>query len=105
MGEPLRSLAVIYTNGVQQFVTFNAILSVLAQITKASLASPLAEIIGQLKWHWFSDMFKPQVVADFNIYDAACRGPYGAFVMLAKRRMWYAVFLLQPIFAWRSSMC
>jgi len=47
------------------------------------LILPVSEAIGQLKWIWFQ---KEAALWDFQVYDAASRGPWGAALLLIKTR-------------------
>ncbi|KIW05859.1 uncharacterized protein PV09_03062 [Verruconis gallopava] len=60
-------------------ITLNTYISVLSGISKYALALPIDEAIGQLKWHWFAR--RPRPLLDFERFDDATRGPYGAFAL------------------------
>ncbi|MCJ1440581.1 MAG: hypothetical protein MMC23_001066 [Stictis urceolatum] len=62
--------------------SLNSLLSVLSSIMKTALLYPIAEGIGELKWIWFA---APQPISDFDRYDSASRGPWGAFQLIVKR--------------------
>ncbi|KAI9788937.1 MAG: hypothetical protein M1835_001998 [Candelina submexicana] len=57
-------------------ITLNALISVLATISKAALLLPISEALSQLKWLWFRVGRKP--LDDFDIFDQASRGPWGS---------------------------
>lgn len=57
-------------------ITLNALVSLLATLSKAFMLVPLAESIGQLKWLWFEHKSRP--LADLQSHDAASRGIRGA---------------------------
>jgi hypothetical protein len=65
--------------------TLNAFVSVLSRIAGAALLLPVAEALGQLKWSWFikGDSKK---MWDFEMFDNASRGPWGAFLLLIHTR-------------------
>jgi hypothetical protein len=64
-------------------ITFNALISVLATLSKASMLVAVAACISQLKWHWFGQTRK---MRDFEIFDQASRGPWGALQLIARTR-------------------
>jgi hypothetical protein len=64
-------------------ITLNAYVSVFAAVSKAALILPTSEAISQLKWIWFQD---EAALWDFQLYDAASRGPWGAFMLLIRTR-------------------
>ena len=64
-------------------ITLNAYVAVFAAVSKAALILPVSEAIGQLKWIWFQ---KEAALWDFQVYDAASRGPWGAALLLIKTR-------------------
>jgi Protein of unknown function (DUF3176) len=64
-------------------ITFNALISVLATLSKASTLVAVAACISQLKWQWFGETRK---MRDFEIFDQASRGPWGSLQLLAKTR-------------------
>lgn len=63
-------------------VTLNAIVSILATISKALLAFTLDECLGQAKWIWFSRQRQP--LNDLNLIDEASRGPLGCCKILRR---------------------
>ncbi len=64
-------------------ITLNGFISVFSNLAKASLILPTAEALGQLKWSWFRQS-KPMM--DFEIFDSASRGPWGAFLLSLRTR-------------------
>jgi hypothetical protein len=80
--------------------TLNAFVSVLSRIAGAALLLPVAEALGQLKWSWFikGDSKK---MWDFEMFDNASRGPWGAFLLLihTKGKTVAALGALVTIFA------
>lgn len=62
-------------------ITLNAYISVLSGAGKFLMAVPLDSALGQLKWLWFwAD--RPRNLADFERFDNASRGPWGALTLL-----------------------
>ncbi|KAF2108885.1 hypothetical protein BDV96DRAFT_478095, partial [Lophiotrema nucula] len=53
----------------------NALVSILATISKGALMLTVAECLGQLKWVYFS--ISPQRMRYLEAFDAASRGPAG----------------------------
>lgn len=64
-------------------ITLNAFIAIFAAVSKAALILPVSEAIGQLKWMWFQKDVK---LWDFQIFDAASRGPWGSFMLLIRIR-------------------
>lgn len=60
-------------------ITINSLLSIFATIMSATMLVPIAEGIGQGKWHWFQQY---HALRDMEVYDQASRGPWGALKML-----------------------
>ncbi|KAH3976102.1 hypothetical protein HBI56_099790 [Parastagonospora nodorum] len=81
-------------------LTLNAFVSILSRIAGAALLLPVAEALGQLKWIWFirGDSKK---MWDFEMFDNASRGPWGAFLLLihTKGKTIAALGALVTIFA------
>jgi hypothetical protein len=57
--------------------------NVLGKIASAALIVPTSEALGQLKWNWFHDS---KAMWDFEIFDKASRGPWGALMLLFRTR-------------------
>ncbi|KAJ6283197.1 hypothetical protein J3E71DRAFT_378601 [Bipolaris maydis] len=81
-------------------LTLNAFVSVLSRIAGAALLLPVAEAIGQLKWSWFI-RGESKKMWDFEMFDNASRGPWGAFLLLihTKGKTIAALGALVTIFA------
>lgn len=62
----------------------NALVSIAITLSKSSLLMLIAEGISQLKWAHFAE--KRQVLYDLQLFDAASRGPWGAFLLLYARK-------------------
>ena len=67
---------VFYWHGV----TLNAVVSVLATVSKAWLMLPLSESISQWKWILFSRRREPLI--NLDAIDSASRGPLGSVQLL-----------------------
>ncbi|KAH7398492.1 hypothetical protein BKA66DRAFT_407866 [Pyrenochaeta sp. MPI-SDFR-AT-0127] len=84
----------------QAGLTLNAFVSILSRIAGAALLLPVAEALGQLKWIWFirGDSKK---MWDFEMFDNASRGPWGALLLLihTKGKTIAALGALVTIFA------
>jgi hypothetical protein len=57
--------------------------NVLGKIASAALIVPCTEALGQLKWNWFHNS---NALWDFEIFDKASRGPWGAIMLLFRTR-------------------
>ncbi|KAL8400731.1 hypothetical protein RB594_000946 [Gaeumannomyces avenae] len=57
-------------------VTLNALVAFLASVCHAALLFPVLEGLGQLKWNWFAR--RDRSLADFQAFEDARRGPFGA---------------------------
>ncbi|KAF2430987.1 hypothetical protein EJ08DRAFT_660400 [Tothia fuscella] len=62
-------------------VTLNAYISILAAVAKYSLAVPVDEALGQLKYLWFCEG-QPKKLLDYERFDDASRGPWGSLALL-----------------------
>lgn len=77
-------------------ITLNAFISVISAVGKFSLAVPVNECIGELKWIWYgrrtsstqSNDQDPRLT-DFETFDQASRGPWGAVLLAARLRTRY----------------
>ena len=65
-------------------LTLNAFIAVLSKVSGAALILPVSEALGQLKWSWFQGHSK--TMWDFEIFDNASRGPWGAFLLLVRTK-------------------
>lgn len=65
-------------------LTLNTVVSVLSKIAGAALILPVSEGLGQLKWSWFRGDSKK--MWDFEIFDNASRGPWGALLLLVRTK-------------------
>ncbi|KAH6472131.1 hypothetical protein HBI59_025880 [Parastagonospora nodorum] len=57
--------------------------NVFGKIASAALIVPTSEALGQLKWKWFHES---NAMWDFEIFDKASRGPWGAVMLLFRTR-------------------
>lgn len=55
----------------------------LGKIASAALIIPTSEALGQLKWNWFN---KSKAMWDFEIFDKASRGAWGAIMLLFRTK-------------------
>lgn len=55
----------------------------LGKIAAVALIVPTSEALGQLKWNWFNSS---QAIWDFEIFDKASRGPWGAALLLYRTK-------------------
>ena len=58
--------------------------NILGKISSAALIVPTTEALGQLKWNWFHGT--SQAIWDFEIFDKATRGPWGAAMLLYRTK-------------------
>lgn len=63
-------------------IGINSLVAIFSSILRIALLLPIAECISELKWIWFAN---PQPVSDFDRFDSASRGPWGALKLLFKR--------------------
>ncbi|KXS98316.1 hypothetical protein AC578_6840 [Pseudocercospora eumusae] len=66
----------------------NTVISTLITLVRLWMLLVIAECIGQLKWVYFEQ--KPHRLIDFETFDNASRGPWGAALLLARIR-WRAI--------------
>ncbi|KNG44805.1 hypothetical protein DDE82_001492 [Stemphylium lycopersici] len=57
--------------------------NILGKIASAALIVPTSEALGQLKWNWFHES---NAMWDFDIFDKASRGPWGAALLLFRTK-------------------
>ena len=57
--------------------------NILGKVATATLIVPTTEALGQLKWNWFSTS---NAIWDFEIFDKATRGPWGAAMLLYRTK-------------------
>jgi len=60
----------------------NTLVSIFSSLIKVGLLFCVAECLGELKWIWFE---RPQALSDFDRFDSASRGPWGACGLIVKR--------------------
>lgn len=61
----------------------NAVVAFIALLAKSSCLMAITEIISQLKWRHYATT--PQPLIDFELFDAASRGPFGSAVLLFRK--------------------
>ncbi|EME78728.1 uncharacterized protein MYCFIDRAFT_22229, partial [Pseudocercospora fijiensis CIRAD86] len=66
----------------------NTVISTLITLVRLWMLLVVAECIGQLKWVYFEQ--KPHRLIDFETFDSASRGPWGAALLLVRIR-WRAI--------------
>ena len=59
------------------------ITNILGKVATAALIIPTTEALGQLKWNWFHTS---NAIWDFEIFDKATRGPWGAAMLLYRTK-------------------
>lgn len=59
------------------------ITNILGKVATAALIVPTTEALGQLKWNWFNTS---NAIWDFEIFDKATRGPWGAAMLLYRTK-------------------
>lgn len=64
-------------------ISLNTLVAFLSTLAKAALMIPIAESISQWKWNWFRH---DRSLADFQTFDLASRGLWGAVSLLGKTR-------------------
>jgi hypothetical protein len=69
-------------------IKLNTVLSTLATVMKGFMLVPVCASLGQLKWLWYSRQSKP--LHDFQLFDIASRGPWGALRLLIRLKFWHA---------------
>ncbi|KAH6974956.1 hypothetical protein BKA56DRAFT_553352 [Ilyonectria sp. MPI-CAGE-AT-0026] len=80
-------------------VSINTVISILAGISRSSLALAISACLAQYKWNWFNKFEQPLV--DFDRFDAASRGPYGSCRLMktiVRRPHWIALGAFATIF-------
>lgn len=61
-------------------ITLNAFLAFFTSVAKLAMLIPVVEGLGQLRWLWFAR--KARKLADFELFEQACRGAYGSIKLL-----------------------
>jgi len=72
-------------------IKLNTVLSTLATIMKGFLLMPVCACLSQLKWLWYTRQAKS--LEDFQIFDVASRGPWGAVQLLFRLDFWHMASL------------
>ena len=63
-------------------IGINSLVAIFSSVLRVALLFPIAECVSELKWIWFAN---PQPVSDFDRFDSASRGPWGALKLILKR--------------------
>lgn len=63
--------------------TLLTLVNILGKVASAALIVPTSEALGQLKWNWFN---KSNAMWDFEIFDKASRGAWGATLLLFRTK-------------------
>jgi hypothetical protein len=63
-------------------ITLNGFITVFSNIAKSAMLLPTAEALGQHRWNWFRK--KSRTLMDFEILDAASRGPWGCLLLMLR---------------------
>ena len=58
----------------------NTVVSALSTLAKSSMLMVVGQILGQFKWQHFEN--RPRRLMDFEIFESASRGPWGALELL-----------------------
>ncbi|KAH6620179.1 hypothetical protein C7974DRAFT_399064 [Boeremia exigua] len=61
-------------------ISINTLIAVIGAVIKAMILLPVAESISELKWSWF--ITRKQKLVDFENFDIASRGPWGAALLI-----------------------
>jgi Protein of unknown function (DUF3176) len=72
-------------------ITLNAEIAILSAIFKYTLAVPIDEAMGQLKWIWFRGE-SPRQLIDFERFDEAARGPWGSLCLVWHSKARFVAF-------------
>jgi hypothetical protein len=62
-------------------ITLNTVVTISSLVSKSALIQPLASGLSQLKWMWYRHGSGRHLI-DFEYFDAASRGPWGALVLM-----------------------
>jgi hypothetical protein len=73
-------------------ITLNGFISVFSGVAKSSMLLPTAEALGQHRWNWFRK--ESRTLMDFEILDAASRGPWGAAMLLMRAAQARGLYVL-----------
>lgn len=83
----------VYGNGLPLtkwtfIISFNAIISILGAVTRASLGFAVGSFLGQWKWNLFQKHWDNLTV--FENFEDASRGPWGSATLIFRFRIRYA---------------
>lgn len=68
-------------------IQINTVLSTLAIVMKAFMLVSVGACLGQLKWLWYTHRYNS--LEDFQVFDTASRGPWGAIRLLLRLKFWH----------------
>lgn len=68
-------------------IKLNTVLSTLATVMKGFMLMPVCACLSQLKWLWYTRQTKS--LQDFQTFDMASRGPWGALQLLYRLKFWH----------------
>lgn len=68
------------------FISLNALISILAAVSRASLGFTISSCLAQAKWNWFRK--RSDSLIGFDRFDDASRGPWGS--------LWLIIWLRTP---------
>jgi hypothetical protein len=63
--------------------TLLTLANILGKVASAALIIPISEALGQLKWNWFHNS---NAIWDFELFDKASRGAWGAALLLFRTK-------------------
>lgn len=69
-------------NDWQFLMAPNTMISTFITVAKTSMLLAVTEGISQLKWHYFK--IKERSLSELDLFDAASRGPWGAFIFIIR---------------------
>jgi hypothetical protein len=75
--------AIVKERPLAELGSILVITNILGKVTTAALIIPTTEALGQLKWNWFN---RSNAIWDFEIFDKATRGPWGAVMLLYRTK-------------------
>lgn len=76
-------------------LTLNTVVALLSTLARAAFLIPVAESISQLKWLWYR---KERSLNDFQDFDKASRGAWGAIQLVKTTKGWYVIINLSAVF-------
>ncbi|KAI8935460.1 hypothetical protein NX059_008030 [Plenodomus lindquistii] len=83
MGSIIRIYLHINEKNMSDSEQLLTLVNILGKVASATLILPTSEALGQLKWNWFR---QSNVIWDFDIFDKASRGAWGAALLLYRTK-------------------